>query len=64
MTQSLSPIFEVNEMEKTRQTKLTEFGMKIGDKKERVSMLSKLQNMLNPKLSIKSNSEEIVGEEE
>ena len=52
-------------MEKqTRQTKLTEFGMKIDDKKEKVSMLSKLQNLLNPKLSIKSNSKEIVGEEE
>ncbi len=52
------------EKENTRQTKLTEFGMKIDDKKERVSMLSKLQNLLNPKLSIKSNSKEIVGEEE
>ena len=52
-------------MEKqTRQTELTEFGMKIDDKKEKVSMLSKLQNLLNPKLSIKSNSKEIVGEEE
>jgi len=64
VTLYLSPIFEVNEMDNTRQTKLTEFGMKIDDKKEKVSMLSKLQNLLNPKLSIKSNSKEIVGEEE
>tara|TARA_R110000751_G_scaffold199145_1_gene303894 strand:+ start:116 stop:286 length:171 start_codon:yes stop_codon:yes gene_type:complete len=47
----------------TRQTTLTEFGMKLAVEKK-PSVLKRIQDMMGTNLSIKSNSKEIVGEEE
>jgi hypothetical protein len=54
-------------MKKTRQTKLTEYGMTFESDAKKESIISRLQKMMNPKKSkvdIKSSSEDSVGEEE